>query len=172
MNKPDYNALLRSFWSSPTLTESVEDNTKNEVEGDITDFLAESILWQETVPYKLPDQQPMPDNLPPELIAALQRNGITQLYSHQLSALLALRKGKDVIITTATASGKTLSAYPAILEGCLNKGHTAISFYSLKALALDQFNKISTLLAGIPQASRPKLAIDISKIEPFCGKRV
>ena len=65
MNKPDYNALFRSFWSSSTLTESVEDNTKNEVEGDITDFLAESILWQETVPYKLPDQQPMPDNLPP-----------------------------------------------------------------------------------------------------------
>ncbi len=99
MNKPDYNALLRSFWSSPTLTESVEDNTKKEVEGDVTDFLAESILWQETVPHKLPDQQPMPDNLPPELIAALQRNGITQLYSHQLLALLALRKGKDVIIT-------------------------------------------------------------------------
>ena len=101
----------------------------------------------------------MPDNLPPELIAALQRNGITQLYSHQLSALLALRKGKDVIITTATASGKTLSAYPAILEGCLNKGYRAISFYSLKALALDQFNKISALLAGIPEASRPKVAM-------------
>lgn len=44
-------------------------------------------------------------------------------------------------------------------EGCLNKGYRAISFYSLKALALDQFNKISTLLACIPEATRPKLAM-------------
>lgn len=113
MNKPDYNALLRSFWSSPASLESIEDNTKNEVEGDIADFLAESILWQEIVPSQIPDQRPMPDNLPPELIEALQKNGISQLYSHQLEALSALRKGRDVIITTTTASDKTLSAYPA-----------------------------------------------------------
>lgn len=30
MNKPDYNALLRSFWSSPVSLESIEDNAKNE----------------------------------------------------------------------------------------------------------------------------------------------
>ena len=39
---------------------------------------------------------------------ALTRRGITRLYTHQSSAVLASAQGKDIVVVTPTASGKTM----------------------------------------------------------------
>ncbi len=125
----------------------------------LVDFLGEDLLWQQTMPAQEADLSDIPADLPPELIQALKAQGIQHLYSHQLKALQTIRNGKSLILTSPTASGKTLSAYPGILEGCMNEGHRALAFYGLRALALDQFHKLSELLSTMPIESRPVLGM-------------
>jgi DEAD/DEAH box helicase domain-containing protein len=153
MNTPNYSLLLQSFWTPPRtpITENSNSNNHPNEPTDITEFIGEDLLWQQTIPAKEPNLKNIPNDLPNKLIKALHSLGITQLYSHQLQALQAIRQGKSLILTSPTASGKTLSTYPAILEGCINEEH--------RALALDQFHKISELLSTIPTQSRPILAM-------------
>jgi DEAD/DEAH box helicase domain-containing protein len=125
----------------------------------LVDFLGEDLLWQQTMPAQEADLSDIPADLPPELIQALKAQGIQHLYSHQLKALQTIRNGKSLILTSPTASGKTLSAYPGILEGCMDEGHRALAFYGLRALALDQFHKLSELLSTMPIESRPVLGM-------------
>lgn len=46
--------------------------------------------------------------LEPELIEALHKMGASRLYSHQLEAYERVRAGENVVVATATASGKSL----------------------------------------------------------------
>lgn len=62
-----------------------------------------------------------------------------RLYSHQARAINEVRKGKNVIITTPTASGKTLCFNLPVLEKIhLDPKTTALYLYPLKALTNDQ----------------------------------
>lgn len=47
--------------------------------------------------------------LPLRVQAALTKSGIRQLYSHQFEAVDALLQGENVVLSTATASGKSLA---------------------------------------------------------------
>ena len=57
--------------------------------------------------------------LPPELAAALEHLGIPRLYRHQAEALTAIRAGKNLLVATPTASGKTLIYNLPVLEALL-----------------------------------------------------
>jgi DEAD/DEAH box helicase domain-containing protein len=57
----------------------------------------------------------VPEDLPPALVQALGRGGVSELYLHQAEALEAARAG-NVIVTTGTASGKSLSFNLPVLE--------------------------------------------------------
>jgi DEAD/DEAH box helicase domain-containing protein len=46
--------------------------------------------------------------LPAPLKGATERHGIDRLWSHQAEGIAAARRGEDVLITTPTASGKSL----------------------------------------------------------------
>ncbi len=75
----------------------------------------------------------------------LDARGIT-LYRHQGEAIAALRAGRDVIITTPTASGKTLAFNIPIFERLIgDESATALYIYPLKALANDQLGKLRAL---------------------------
>lgn len=94
---------------------------------------------------------PIPSDLPPSLKIALANCGINQLYSHQREALTKLRAGYDLSLVTPTASGKTLCYNLAILEACLKQPQTtALYIFPLKALALDQMQKLHQLVRAIP----------------------
>jgi DEAD/DEAH box helicase domain-containing protein len=68
------------------------------------------------IPASLADfDEPSPP-LPSNLSQALQNLGITNLYSHQVEVLQLVRNGKNPVIITPTASGKTLSYLLPILE--------------------------------------------------------
>jgi len=65
--------------------------------------------------------------------------GIQRLYRHQAQALDATREGRDILVTTSTASGKTLCYLLAIFER-LEQDHSvrALAIYPTKALSQDQ----------------------------------
>lgn len=83
------------------------------------------------------------EELPTSLQEALSRMGITNLFTHQADTYNAVRKGKDVVLVTHTASGKTLSYNLPILQGLL-EDHSAKALYIFptKALADDQVEQL------------------------------
>jgi DEAD/DEAH box helicase domain-containing protein len=89
--------------------------------------------------------------LPEALTAALQRLGIARLYSHQGEALEAIREGKHILVTTPTASGKTMIYNLPVAESLLEdpEGH-ALYLFPLKALEQDQLKALNELNAGLP----------------------
>jgi DEAD/DEAH box helicase domain-containing protein len=86
-----------------------------------------------------------PAELSPRLAAALFRAGIERPYSHQVEAFAAARDG-DVIVTSGTASGKSLSFNLPVLDAIAADPKTrALYLYPTKALAQDQARKLSEL---------------------------
>ena len=83
--------------------------------------------------------------LPKPLEDYLDKHEI-RLYTHQYKTLNEVRKGKNVIITTPTASGKTLSfTLPVIEDLTINKNNTALYIYPTKALANDQLKSLLSI---------------------------
>ena len=66
------------------------------------------VAWR-TLPARLAQTGPFPDDLPASVKQALIAAGIHTLYSHQLEAWTHSRAGENIILATGTASGKTLS---------------------------------------------------------------
>ncbi|MBD3190270.1 MAG: DEAD/DEAH box helicase [Candidatus Heimdallarchaeota archaeon] len=85
--------------------------------------------------------------LPPKLQKYLQIKQI-KLYQHQCEAIEYLRKGKNIIITTPTASGKTLAFNLPIFEQLSQEPQaTALYLYPTKALSNDQLKVVKELEA-------------------------
>src|SRR5262245_1155248 len=77
--------------------------------------------------------------LPRELAELLAARGIERLYAHQVAALELAREGRDVVVVTGTASGKTLCYNLPILETLLDDpAARALYLFPTKALAQDQ----------------------------------
>ncbi len=75
---------------------------------------------------------------------------IDRLYTHQIEAIRHLRKGKNVLVATETASGKTLVYTLFVLERILQKADTkALFLFPLKALEHDQLKSLSKWLDQI-----------------------
>ncbi len=99
---------------------------------------------------------PIPDDIHPLVKLALNKSGITQLYSHQVEAWEAYKKGEDIILQTPTSSGKSISFLIPIVHECL-KGKSALVFFNLKALAFDQVEKIRSFVSHLDEEVRPKI---------------
>ncbi|MGK7925234.1 MAG: hypothetical protein AB4290_08300 [Spirulina sp.] len=129
MQPPNYSSLLQNI-----LGRSHAPHPENLPEPDrpdaanIIEFLGDELLWSETIAARKPRLDLIPTTLPKPLRKALKTQGIKKLYSHQIETLNAIREGKDVILSTDTASGTSLSAYVPILEGILQHQYTALSF--------------------------------------------
>jgi DEAD/DEAH box helicase domain-containing protein len=87
------------------------------------------------------------DPLPEALERVLGERGIECLYSHQARAVDLVRAGKDVLITTGTASGKSLCYVLPVLEMLLqNRQSRALLAFPTKALCQDQFKNFRRAL--------------------------
>ena len=83
--------------------------------------------------------------LEPELNTWLTNKNY-RLYSHQAEALKAINKGKDIVVTTPTASGKTLIFSLAVANTIAKRRkRTALFLYPTKALANDQLKKLEEI---------------------------
>jgi len=81
-----------------------------------------------------------------ELQDCLNRHGLSKLYTHQAAAVNAVRQGKNVIIATSSASGKTLCYNIAVMQSVLTEpGTRALYMFPTKALAQDQVRQIKDL---------------------------
>ncbi|MGA3176533.1 MAG: DEAD/DEAH box helicase [Candidatus Acidiferrum sp.] len=87
-----------------------------------------------------------PEWIHDDLRAAYSAKGIRQLYTHQAAAVEAVHAGKNVVIVTPTASGKTLCYNLPILNAILGDTDTrALYLFPTKALAQDQLAELYDL---------------------------
>jgi len=90
--------------------------------------------------------QPMPDWVRSELSEAYRAKGIKELYSHQAAAAELVHGGKNVVVVTPTASGKTLCYNLPVLNAVLENPDTrALYLFPTKALAQDQLAELHDL---------------------------
>src|ERR1700743_2543 len=81
-----------------------------------------------------------------DLVAAYKSKGVRQPYSHQATAAEAVHEGKNGVIVTPTASGKTLCYNLPVLNAILEDTDTrAIYLFPTKALAQDQLAELHDL---------------------------
>jgi DEAD/DEAH box helicase domain-containing protein len=106
----------------------------------------------------LPQREATLVNIPdlrPELSEALRKMGVSRLYSHQLEAYERVRAGENVVVATATASGKSLCYKIPAFQNALGRAKSrAVFLYPTKALAQDQLGKIKAFdLRGVHPAT-------------------
>ncbi|HET7443454.1 MAG TPA: DEAD/DEAH box helicase [Solirubrobacterales bacterium] len=103
------------------------------------------IVAESTEPEQRARPVSLPEGLDPGFAAALRRGGIESLYSHQLAALEAAADS-DLVITSGTASGKSLAFNLPVLDGIARDDkRRALYLYPTKALAQDQARKLAQL---------------------------
>jgi DEAD/DEAH box helicase domain-containing protein len=97
----------------------------------------------------------IPEELHPDVVAGLHVVGIEQLYSHQAQALQSAW-GRTTIVTTGTASGKSLCFNLPTLDAlCHDAFARALYLYPTKALAQDQARAINAF--GLTKQVRPAI---------------
>jgi len=85
-------------------------------------------------------------DLDPEIVLSLKKRGIERLYSHQSRAFYLASGGKDVVVVTPTASGKTLCYNLPVLNSMVkNSSGRALYLFPTKALAQDQLSELREL---------------------------
>ncbi len=90
----------------------------------------------------------------------LESFGIDALYTHQAHAVDAVRAGRDLVITSPTASGKSLVYTIPVLEKFLQDPDSrALYMFPLKALAQDQYKALNNMVSTWPKDARPEIAV-------------
>ena len=98
------------------------------------------------IPARAAQFVPMPGWVRPELAAAYRGKGIEQLFSHQGTAAELAHAGKNFVVVTPTASGKTLCYNLPVVNAILEDGDTrALYLFPTKALAQDQLSELHDL---------------------------
>ncbi len=105
------------------------------------------LIHLEQIPARSGVPADWPDWVPEPLIEAFGRRGVSAPWSHQVAAAGHARAGRHVIISTGTASGKSLGYLLPALTGAL-EGGTALYIAPTKALAADQHATVAGL--GLP----------------------
>ncbi|HUK30231.1 MAG TPA: DEAD/DEAH box helicase [Candidatus Acidoferrum sp.] len=110
------------------------------------DTSSEVITAVRQIPARDAQFAPTPAWLRPDLTAAYAAKGIAQFYSHQAAAAEAVHDGRNVVIVTPTASGKTVCYNLPVLNAVLeNKDTRALYLFPTKALAQDQLAELHDL---------------------------
>jgi len=96
----------------------------------------------------------LPPSLHPELARLLASRGQGRLYAHQREAIDHALAGRDVLVATPTASGKTLCTTVAVLQRLLeaeDRGgpSRALFLFPTKALSQDQSSGFNALVEGL-----------------------
>src|SRR5687768_7578281 len=103
------------------------------------------VTWR-TLSARPSQTYPFPTDLPATVKQTLIAAGIHSLYSHQLEAWTHSQAGKNIILATSTASGKTI-AYnlPVFATLIQNNDARALYLFPTKALSQDQFSNLQSI---------------------------
>lgn len=101
--------------------------------------LGREIAHREEIPSRPPRWGGFPSGLRPCVKEGLSAIGINRLYTHQSTAMKQALEGRDLVVVTPTASGKTLCYNVPVVNRCLEKPETrALYLFPIKALEQDQ----------------------------------
>ncbi|AKH97854.1 DEAD/DEAH box helicase [Halanaeroarchaeum sulfurireducens] len=104
------------------------------------------------------DATTRPISLEDRLSDALADNGIGDLYEHQVRAIEAVRDGRNVVLSTPTASGKSLGYTVPAVERAMDHGGRTLYIAPQNALIADQEESLSDLAASLGFGSRVSVA--------------
>jgi DEAD/DEAH box helicase domain-containing protein len=106
----------------------------------------EELAYLGSEPARDAETAPLPEDLHPRVCEALAAQGIDELYTHQSEAWEAAARGEHLIVTTGTASGKTLAFNLPVLDALAREPkQRALYLYPTKALAQDQLRSLGSL---------------------------
>lgn len=109
-------------------------------------FMSQVVAWERLTPRpaRVAD---FPDSVPQSMRAALAARGISALFTHQAAAVTAVARGENVVVSTATASGKSLCYNISVLARLLERPTArALYLFPTKALAHDQMAETAALI--------------------------
>jgi DEAD/DEAH box helicase domain-containing protein len=103
---------------------------------------------------------PFPEGIDARLREALTRRGIRQLYRHQADAVALVAAGQHIVVTTPTASGKTLCYNLPVLDAILKEPSTrALYLFPTKALAQDQMAELHDLAGALSELGASEIGV-------------
>lgn len=110
------------------------------------DFISNVTHWQ-IMPARPAQYADYPDGFDAALREVLRSRGVSQLYSHQRRALDLARAGKDFVVITPTASGKTMCYNLPVLSEILRDNEArALYLFPTKALSSDQVAELYEII--------------------------
>ena len=93
------------------------------------------------------EYEAIPESVAPAIRSMLEARDIPRLYTHQAEAVRLCLSGKNVVVVTPTASGKTLCYNLPVLQRITeDPGARAIYMFPTKALAEDQLHELQSAL--------------------------
>jgi DEAD/DEAH box helicase domain-containing protein len=103
---------------------------------------------------------PFPALLDVRLRQTLESRGITELYTHQAEAIDHALAHRHIVVTTPTASGKTLCYNAPVLHSILQDPSTrALYLFPTKALAQDQLAELQTMCEALEGGTGERIAV-------------
>jgi len=103
---------------------------------------------------------PFPEGVDDRLRHVLAARGIEQLYTHQAAAVEHALAGRNVVVTTPTASGKTLCYNAPVLSAILkDPSARALYLFPTKALAQDQLAELHELADRLSHLSELEIGV-------------
>jgi DEAD/DEAH box helicase domain-containing protein len=97
-------------------------------------------------------QRPWPSWVEPDVLRAFTDRGVNSPWAHQVAAADLAHAGRHVVISTGTASGKSLAYQLPILNALATEPRARALYISpTKALGHDQLRSAHTLTAAIPR---------------------
>ena len=107
---------------------------------------SDQIVHMEHIPPREASHGELEHPLATALQDCLHGHGLLPLYTHQAEAVDSARQGMNVVVSTASASGKSLCYNIAVLEAVLMEGGSrALYLFPTKALAQDQLRALQEL---------------------------
>ena len=112
-------------------------------------FLRHVTRW-EVIPPQAGRYADFPSQLDRRLIAVMAKRGIERLYCHQAEAVELALAGQSFVVTTPTASGKTLCYNLPVLHTILQEPQArALYLFPTKALSQDQMHEVHGIVGEL-----------------------
>ncbi len=113
------------------------------------EILQDTCSWV-SQPQREAEHNNFPESLHPSLVSVLQEQGISRLYSHQHEAWRNIEENKNIVLTTGTASGKSLCYQLPILHTSISSDiPTTLMLFPTKALAQDQLESLNRFTVNL-----------------------